>query len=460
LHHQYVIMGLDFRRGNYRRYVRFGKRTVKDGEACAVWDMYGRHRQVVGPALVRMFYSHIRFLDKFMARPDEFLSVTHNDGSLQHINGPVTAYLDPVLHKSMSVHGKRELTSTKQHLVVYSKRDSNTNNLKGSSTRLNALERNIITGPTVFMPEVDDRIHEFHFSKFASSPLASSTPTETFEILHEDQNLEQMHFKVKTAEGTETNVRLSLEVTIDDIAKFVGGEFDLPKEIVRAVSADIANQVTCKWNEIDDFMKSFTHTAAKFANLNARLIKMGVKLNCITYVGSNASPDVLRRHKEEEEKVAAVASIDRKLARERQMEKERQQTELDRILLEGKCAETKIKQERQRIEAEQELEKVRVDFENDIKKRKEEMSNETLRKEGDETIRFLKELKNLDVDIGQLLIKGKMKDYSDGEGEDGISASVSTAVAGLRSFVRGEMAKEFRTVKPNKEDMEENFVEI
>ena len=133
------------------------------------------------------------------------------------------------------------------------------------------------------------------------------------------------------------------------------------------------NQVTCKWDEIDTFMKLLTARSQKepsaFSNLKARLDSMGVSLNCITYVGSTASSEVLRKHKEEAEKVQEAAFEDRELAKERQREKERQKTELDRIDLEGKVADTKIKQERQRIEAEQELKRVRVDFEAEMKEK-------------------------------------------------------------------------------------------
>ena len=42
-------MGLDFRGGNYRRYIRFGKRTIKQGEAAAVWNMNGTQTEIIGP---------------------------------------------------------------------------------------------------------------------------------------------------------------------------------------------------------------------------------------------------------------------------------------------------------------------------------------------------------------------------------------------------------------------------
>jgi DNA gyrase/topoisomerase IV subunit B len=164
-----------------------------------------------------------------------------------------------------------------------------------------------------------------------------------------------------------------LDVTITNLSKFVTGSFDLPKEIARSTSADIVNHCDCKWDEIDGFMKLLTARSQRepsvFSNLKARLDSMGVSLNGITYVGSTASSEVLRKHKEEADKADTAENEDRELAKERQREKERQKTELDRIDLEGKVADTKIRQDRQRIEAEQELKRVRVDFEAEMKEK-------------------------------------------------------------------------------------------
>lgn len=66
-----ATMGIDFRDGHYRRYVRIGKRTIKEGEAAAIWSRNGRQREVIGPSLERLFYSHIRFLSRYMADPSQ-----------------------------------------------------------------------------------------------------------------------------------------------------------------------------------------------------------------------------------------------------------------------------------------------------------------------------------------------------------------------------------------------------
>jgi len=71
--HSYTEMGIEFRGSHYKRDVHFGKRTVKEGEAVAVWDVNGIHTQIIGPRLVRLFFSTINFLDRRTASPTEYL---------------------------------------------------------------------------------------------------------------------------------------------------------------------------------------------------------------------------------------------------------------------------------------------------------------------------------------------------------------------------------------------------
>ena len=113
-------MGLDFRSSGYRRYVRLGKRTIKDGEAASVWDMNGTHRLILGPKLVRLFYSQIRFLDRFTASSDEYLEVRFLDGRTEHLMGPVSVHLCPVYHSFVKVRECIRVPSA-AHAVVYTK---------------------------------------------------------------------------------------------------------------------------------------------------------------------------------------------------------------------------------------------------------------------------------------------------------------------------------------------------
>ncbi len=96
-------MGRDFRNGSYQRYVRLGKRTVKDGEAAVIWNISGVSREVVGPRLVRLFYSNVRFLSRHVATRDQYLVVSHRSGETEHIQGPRSMFENPVKHTSIRV---------------------------------------------------------------------------------------------------------------------------------------------------------------------------------------------------------------------------------------------------------------------------------------------------------------------------------------------------------------------
>merc|ERR1719267_150801 len=89
-----------FRDGKYHKVVKIGKRRVKDGECCAVWNSQGQVRNVVGPKREWIWMSDVRFLDRFVANQDQYLVVCFRDGRKEHIRGPASFFLDPVLHKS------------------------------------------------------------------------------------------------------------------------------------------------------------------------------------------------------------------------------------------------------------------------------------------------------------------------------------------------------------------------
>ena len=96
-------MGVTFRYGNYRKKVTFGKRTVKEGEAAAIWDLWGRHRLVIGPSRERLFFSTLCFLNRHVALPHQYLRVYHRSGSVEHVRGPVALFEDPVLYDKIEV---------------------------------------------------------------------------------------------------------------------------------------------------------------------------------------------------------------------------------------------------------------------------------------------------------------------------------------------------------------------
>jgi hypothetical protein len=81
-----------FRDGRYHKTVKIGKRRVKDGECCAIWDSMGRVRNVVGPQREWIWWSDVRFLDRFVANQAEYLVVEFRDGRKEHVRGPASLF--------------------------------------------------------------------------------------------------------------------------------------------------------------------------------------------------------------------------------------------------------------------------------------------------------------------------------------------------------------------------------
>ena len=111
-------MGFDFRTGRYRRYVNFGKRTVKDGEAAIVWKRNGRCKQVIGPKLQRLCFSTIKFLDRHMATKQQYIVVVRRTGEIEHMAGPCVVYENPVLHEAVAVKDAIQLKTPQDCVVV------------------------------------------------------------------------------------------------------------------------------------------------------------------------------------------------------------------------------------------------------------------------------------------------------------------------------------------------------
>lgn len=155
-------MGIDFRRGDYSRRVWMGKRTVKTGEACVIWSQNGELREVIGPCLVRLWFSQIRFLTPFVASSMEYLRINYNDGTVEHRRGPVKVWQNPVNHRAVSVHKPIDLRSESEKLVVCRAAGAK---ITGSSQ--------IYAGPMLFFPEVGDVISKMAWTQSGCGVLHS-----------------------------------------------------------------------------------------------------------------------------------------------------------------------------------------------------------------------------------------------------------------------------------------------
>ena len=174
-----------FRDGKYHKVVKIGKRRVKDGECCAIWNSSGQVRNVVGPKREWIWMSDVRFLDRFVANQDQYLAVCFRDGRKEHIRGPASFFLDPVLHKSIRVEQAISLNAF-EAIVVYREdgemlesdesKEAETAGTATGGDKGGALpvacaialpahgqrvQRRVVRGPTLFIPGANEWVHTF-----------------------------------------------------------------------------------------------------------------------------------------------------------------------------------------------------------------------------------------------------------------------------------------------------------
>lgn len=158
-----------------------------DGECCAIWDSSGNVRNVLGPKFEWIFMSDVRFLDRYIADQNQYLVVSFSDGRKQHVRGPSSLFLDPVVHKSIVVKEAVSLNAF-EAIVVYREEDSDRDHGIGAAAEGNqssgitlssksggghpqvaqavshggrGVFRRVIRGPTLFIPAANEWIHEF-----------------------------------------------------------------------------------------------------------------------------------------------------------------------------------------------------------------------------------------------------------------------------------------------------------
>jgi len=248
-------MGVTFRSGGYIKHVTFGGRTIKDGEAAAIWDSNGVHKEIIGPKRIWLINSTIRFLTRHKAESHQFLKISHCDGRIENIKGPLVLYENPAYHDSVCVQDGFRLCSSSECIVSFNRAnrkknsDSKTDyqNSSNSSKALNRSKQdvknthvytaiasnpshtqnidedkaltkiNIIYGPTLYIPDPNEYTCKFSWSSFASMKKI----VKSFEILRTSMTSCHKIIKIATVDGFSFDVSLLLNLKITSIEKIL-----------------------------------------------------------------------------------------------------------------------------------------------------------------------------------------------------------------------------------------------
>mmetsp|Transcript_10035 Transcript_10035/g.15178 ORF Transcript_10035/g.15178 Transcript_10035/m.15178 type:complete len:448 (+) Transcript_10035:55-1398(+) len=406
-------MGIEFRGSYYKRDVSLGKRTVKDGEAVAVWNRLGVHRQVIGPALVRLFFSTINFLDKRIAGPNEYLVVVSVDGSVQHLRGPVTLFENPVFHRSVAVKSAYSLVSAAQYLVVNREVRESMTSKTGAIVERERIERVLIQGPNLYFPSVGETVVDFVWHGHSSqSDFTISPAVDKFSILVTSSRQWKVDapFRVPTSSKLRGTVQLSFRFCIVDVNRMLDNSSDVIGDLYDAVTVDLANigsrmgtQSDKREGPITTVDPSLFTDLEVFVNVLSRASAIGVLVDAVSYRGFEASKE-LKAYLTEMSDVQSRITRDRLLA---EQEAQRIEADLssrrDRLEQEQSLQQAQLAARRQSLEAEQEYAEAEMRHKLAQEEVRLEAEMGRMRQTNDEALRVLGGLQTLGVDLTTLL---------------------------------------------------------
>jgi len=253
-----------FRDGRYCKTVVVGKRTVKAGERAALWSLGGKIREVEGPQRVWMWFTTVRFLDRFAVDQFQYLRIQHRTGVVEHVAGPKTMFLNPVLHESVEVRDAMVL-GDQEAVVVFSQQAQGVpatpavDDIKPASAaqadmhvgHSSAMSRRTILGPAVFVPTATDWLQEFPWLLPKGPPAEPSARNNRRKGGRGDGNaaLHKLSLAAQatscwlegaqTEDGSEVNMELAVDWAVRDVGTFAAAAAGDPPAAIRgAATAD------------------------------------------------------------------------------------------------------------------------------------------------------------------------------------------------------------------------------
>jgi len=421
--------------------VWFGKRTVKEGECAAIWTARGERKLVEGPCRTRLFFSHVRFLDRHVADQNEYLSVQYRDGRRENVRGPAALFSDPCVHNQMKVREAFKL-SANEALVVYREEDRplvegttvNSAQTVGPAAQADnaavkgvkkmaavgekgTVVRKVVTGPAVFIPDANEWVHTFSWHGSISHGKGSKTGSPGDEkVPHalEFQKLrcmpDQMYYSVRdvrTCDDAQITIHLMLFYELRDIETMLDSTNDPIGDFINSVSADVMTFGAAQTYESLLQNSAQLTELETFPILNGRMEQTGFRLLKVVYRGYSTSGQLQAMH---DEAIAKRTKL--KLQSDtRQMEQSQQAMELqckqERSQQEMAVSEAEVRHEigLLALKQDQKLKEQDAIHALDLRhaEEREKMEQAALKARNDEELRRHTELKRMGVDLTQYM---------------------------------------------------------
>eukprot|EP00298_Acanthocystis_sp_HF-20_P009571 c18385_g1_i1.p1 GENE.c18385_g1_i1~~c18385_g1_i1.p1 ORF type:complete len:409 (+),score=110.05 c18385_g1_i1:3-1229(+) len=280
-------MGRTTRDGSYYKKIIIGRRTIKDGECCGIWKLNGKQKLVSGPRLIWVYFSRINFLTNFFADQNQYLVVVKNDGSVDHIRGPTSLFLNPLEHQSIKVANAIRLGSGESLVII--KVIDNIN-----------IERRIVLGPTLLFLEPNET--EMVFSWHGLDPkkkddIRYQPNKNKFSKLSTGK--QQMYYNVENVR-TSDNAIITLKLLIGFQLKKTELMLEKTEDPIREFIASIQRDVIEYFSSLtfEDFLSKTErfNTISSYPSLIKTAKSIGFIINGVVYRGYEASKTVQLTH--------------------------------------------------------------------------------------------------------------------------------------------------------------------
>ena len=404
-------MGVTFRSGDYIRFVRLGGRTIKDGEAAAVWDRNGVHTQVIGPKRILLFYSTVRFLTRFKAETNQYLCIKHRDGTVEHVQGPISMYQNPCYHDSIAVFDGIQLKENEVLLVSHMPVGGGGAGGGGEPKETGDLEVaktfRIVDGPKFFIPGPEDVVEQFKWTKFPKTLTPGAYDGDAFRVTHETLKLHTSTiWKVQVPLGSKARVGLAITFKIESIDKVLQHK-DPPALLIAGLTTDAQsltemvteNQVKNDRAKVIEKLSPQTN----YANLLAAAIRCGFTIESINLLG--VEPGTAIQEELDREKKHQIETLTRVAKKESQIRFQELELEEDRRKMENQIGLSR-KEAQMKAELAEEAfsQKVQaIDREIALAKKQRADTLDSRLEQDEAALKFLESLKGMGVDISKFM---------------------------------------------------------
>lgn len=253
-------------------------KTVREGQQAVILNHMGEGELVVGPKRIFLFRKRFQQLDHYSATTDQYLVVQENDGTVYHVPGPCELFHNPLLYDRVQM--KEAIKLDANHVIIVYKRRADS-----------SVERRLVEGPAVFVPEALEWLHEFVWH--GTDPQDKARLIPAFRKFTE-LTIVPDHFyynvrEVRTNDDTMITVKVMVFFVITDILQMLDNTSDPIADIINALCADVIS-FTSKLS-----YAQFVEDTAKLSHLDTypqlqqRMQRVGVLVGKVVYRGYHAS---------------------------------------------------------------------------------------------------------------------------------------------------------------------------